>query len=77
MSKKERETHIWGAADEDHYDICTADKRTVTALKNRGWKYTKKVREFYWFKLPRKALSIRSEQSVNNPKKRGKGGLNK
>lgn len=78
--KSERETHMWAASDEDEWQICTEDKKMITLLINRGWNpVSTKVAYMttYMFVLPRKAISIRSEKSVRNPKSRGKGGLNK
>lgn len=78
--KSERETHMWAASDEDEWQICTEDKKMITLLLKRGWEPTEikdKYMATYFFTLPRKAISIRSEKSVMNPKARGKGGLNK
>lgn len=77
LTKAEQETHLWAAADEDHWIVFTEDKKMITLMKNRGWDPTSKKGESYWYMIPRKAISVRSKKSVMNPKKRGKGGLNK
>ena len=77
LTKSEQETHLWAGADEDHWQVFTEDRKVITLLKNRGWVPDKVVRGSYWFIMPRKAVTIRSRDSVMNPKARGKGGLNR
>ncbi len=79
LTNTERETHLWIAADEDAWLIFTEDKKMITLMRNRGWTKDNQKHMFggSWYTLPRRAITIRSKESVINPKARGKGGLNK